>query len=170
MKTAERQESSTGDPAKAAVCLALAEAICSIDEDHKHTEQIEQLLKQAADSVLLDAETSSERSGLFSGVSTVKIDELLTVDPELCNRSPPANYALEVDVSINDYVAEVLASDILASNMGKQALKASYLRHKWFVLPFHSYCYLVGCLLLFEAQQGLAIGTVGLGAQGCLVH
>lgn len=136
----------------------MAEAICSIDEDDKHTEQIDLLLKQATDSVLLDAETPTERSGLFSGVSTVKIDELLTVDSERCNRSPPSNYALEVDVGISDYVAEVFASDILTSDMGKQALKARNFRLLYFII-FYSFFIFSGCIFLSEAQQGLAIRT-----------
>lgn len=126
IKTAERLEKEAEGKEKAAICLTLSEAICSIDEDGKHTDQIEQFLKQAAESILLEAETSSERSGLFSGVSTLKIDELVAADSDRYSRSPPSNYALELDVATNDYVAEVLSSDVLSSDMGKQALKASF--------------------------------------------
>lgn len=116
---------------KAAVCYSLSEAICSIDEDDKHTDQIELFLKQAKESINLDTDFGSicgRGAGGMSAVSTVKMDDLAltNAESERLSHSPPANYAMELDVGIADYIAEVLASDVLTTNIGKQALKVLY--------------------------------------------
>lgn len=112
---------------KACTCYSLSEAICSIDEDDKHTDQIDLFLKQAKDSINLETDypigSPSRRTGALSAVSTVKMDDLGTADSDRLSHSPPANYAMELEVGITDYVAEVLASDILTTNIGRQALK-----------------------------------------------
>lgn len=123
IKLAEKCEK-LGDDAKASVCYTISEAICSIDEDDKHTDQIELFLKQAKDSIILETYGDSGRHmGCPSAVSTVKIDEIGTADSDRMSHSPPANYAMEMDVGITDFIAEVLTSDVLTTDIGKQALK-----------------------------------------------
>ncbi|XP_037890187.1 uncharacterized protein LOC119637868 [Glossina fuscipes] len=129
VKRAEKYEKNSND-VKAALSYTISEAICSIDEDDKHTDQIELFLKQAKDSIILESYAGSGRGatdgGGLSAVSTVKIDDIGTADSERLSHSPPANYAMELDVSITEYIAEVLSSDILTTDIGRQALKVSY--------------------------------------------
>ncbi|XP_036336658.1 uncharacterized protein LOC118746827 [Rhagoletis pomonella] len=113
---------------KASTCYSISEAICCIDEDDKHTDQIDLFLKQTRDSILI--ETNSEYNNgarsWVSTLSTVKIDDLNTTHTERLTQSPPINYATELDVGIADYIADILVSDVLTTNIGKQALKTSY--------------------------------------------
>lgn len=64
----------------------------------------------------------------MSAVSTIKMDDLALTNAESdrLSHSPPNNYAMEMDVGIADYIAEVLVSDVLTTNIGKQALKVVY--------------------------------------------
>lgn len=128
VKRAEQYEKNSND-VKAALSYTISEAICSIDEDDKHTDQIELFLKQAKDSIILESYAGSGRGatdgGGLSAVSTVKIDDIGTADSYRLSHSPPANYAMELDVSITEYIAEVLSSDILTTDIGRQALKVS---------------------------------------------
>lgn len=48
---------------KSSICYTLAEAICSIDEDNKHTEAINDLIKQAQDSNRVFVETFLPKEG-----------------------------------------------------------------------------------------------------------
>ncbi|XP_067647757.1 uncharacterized protein [Eurosta solidaginis] len=115
---------------KASTCYSISEAICCIDEDDKHTDQIDLFLKQTRDSIATETNTPFEFSGgarsWVSTLSTVKIDDLNTAHSERLIQSPPTNYASELDVGIADYIADILVSDVLSSNIGKQALKTSY--------------------------------------------
>lgn len=72
-----------------AIHLAIAEALCSMDEDNKHTEEINDILSKAAD--LLEGELNSN---------------------EGCKR---------VENSIQ--MCEILTSDLLETNEGKNSLK-----------------------------------------------
>ncbi|XP_059216379.1 uncharacterized protein LOC106093356 isoform X1 [Stomoxys calcitrans] len=126
IKTAEKYEKFNNED-RATICFTLSEAICSIDEDDKHTDQIDLFLKQAKDSVMLESYgEAGRRGGGMSAVSTVKIDEVGTAESDRMSHSPPANYAMELDVGITDFIAEVLTSDVLTTDIGKQSLKVSY--------------------------------------------
>ncbi|XP_018785482.1 PREDICTED: uncharacterized protein LOC108966843 [Bactrocera latifrons] len=115
---------------KASTCYSISEAICCIDEDDKHTDQIDLFLKQARDSIAVETNSHFESNGgarsWVSTLSTVKIDDLNNTNTERLTQSPPINYASELDVGIADYIADILVSDVLTSNIGKQALKTSY--------------------------------------------
>lgn len=63
------------DAEKVAHCQQLAEAICSVDEDNKHTDQLANLLKQANEAVLLNnllEQQFNETMGI-STASTVQV-------------------------------------------------------------------------------------------------
>lgn len=142
---------------RATLCGMLAEAICSIDEDNKHTEALEGLIRvvrdsqrsvvlsddedclsladeQRADTVDADGcddddddEADEEHAGL-SFVSTVKLDDLDGQQPadRRMAPTPSTRTAAEYDVDNADYIAELLASDVLANYVGKQCLKHLY--------------------------------------------
>ncbi|XP_068149227.1 uncharacterized protein [Drosophila tropicalis] len=128
IKTAEKPGQT---PEKASHCYAISEAICSIDEDDKHTDQIDLFLKQAKESIHLDTDRGNCRGGGAGGggasaVSTIKMDDLVAIDSDRLSHSPPNNYAMELDVGVADYISKVLVSDILTTNIGKQVLKVVY--------------------------------------------
>lgn len=110
---------------KSSICNILAEAICSIDEDNKHTDAIQLLINQARDSQrateMTDGSDDEEAAGL-SFVSTVKLDDE-TVDNAMANPSPSTRTAEEYDVENAEYIAELLVSDVLNTSVGKQCMK-----------------------------------------------
>lgn len=66
--------------AKATICNMLAEAICSIDEDNKHTDAIHALINQARESQRatgMAEDTDGEGAVGLSFVSTVKVSYYL---------------------------------------------------------------------------------------------
>lgn len=76
---------------KSSICNVLAEAICSIDEDNKHTESITALINYARESQRSkgDLDDTGEGVGL-SFVSTVKVKsyiELVTIDSKFKDRT-----------------------------------------------------------------------------------
>ncbi|XP_055911935.1 uncharacterized protein LOC129945964 [Eupeodes corollae] len=104
------------DEAKATICYSLSEAICSIDEDDKHTQQIDAFLAYAKDTFFFDPVLLDD--GTIVDGRTAKLDE--------ANERCATNYPAELDVGAAHCVPEMLASDILTSNIGKQSLKVSY--------------------------------------------
>lgn len=133
------------DTSRSSICNALAEAICSIDEDNKHTEAIEALIRVARESqrsaVLsdnddepdgdadADGSTGGDEAGL-SFVSTVRVDDIGDnaggAAAGAAAWSPSTRTAEEYDVDNAEYIAELLASDVLATFIGKQCLKILY--------------------------------------------
>lgn len=125
------------DTSRSSICNALAEAICSIDEDNKHTEAIEGLIRMARESqrstVLSDDDddedgsTGGDEAGGLSFVSTVKVDDVGNgAAAAAVAWTPSTRTAEEYDVDNAEYIAELLASDVLATFIGKQCLKILY--------------------------------------------
>lgn len=110
--------------AKASICNILAEAICSIDEDNKHTDAIQMLIKQTRESQRATemSDDSDEDAAGLSLVSTVKLDDNLVANG-IGNPSPSTRTAEEYDVENAEYIAELLVSDVLTTSVGKQCMK-----------------------------------------------
>lgn len=96
-EVADRKAGSTPNVGKchSTVCSTLAEAVCALDEDHKHTERIHALIARAT-----------------------KLTPIIAAD-----HSPND---VEYDVDSADFVADVIASDVLTTSVGKQCLKLLY--------------------------------------------
>ena len=109
---------------KATICQILAEAICSIDEDNKHTDQIISLINQARDSQRTTnrLDNDMEEAVGLSFVSTSKIDDLET----FIHPSPSVRSEEEFDVENAEYISEMLVSDILVTSVGKLSMKMIY--------------------------------------------
>lgn len=115
---------------KASICNLLAEAICSIDEDHKHTDALQALINQARESqrsteMAGDNSDTDEAAGL-SFVSTLKLDDATCTNNSPMmddNPSTSTRTAEEYDVESAEYIAELLVSDVLVTSVGKQCLK-----------------------------------------------
>uniref|UniRef100_A0A1B0DML4 Uncharacterized protein n=1 Tax=Phlebotomus papatasi TaxID=29031 RepID=A0A1B0DML4_PHLPP len=113
------ENESDKDSEKASICQTVAEAICSVDADNKHTDQLSLFLKQARDTQLAPTtvETAMEETVGLSFTSTVKIDDLEA------GMQPSTSSGEEFDVENADYIAEMLASDVLTTPVGKQSLR-----------------------------------------------
>lgn len=136
--------------AKASICNILAEAICSIDEDNKHTDAIQALLTQARESKRAtemsdeDGDDDDDDAVGLSFVSTVKViwenkNIIMNIGYIFCvcvvqlddveagnvagNPSPSTRTAEEYDVENAEYIAELLVSDVLTNSVGKQCMK-----------------------------------------------
>lgn len=107
---------------KATICQILAENICAIDEDNKHTELLQTVVNQAAESQkrIRNLENEVDDTGI-STASTSKIDDIDS------GKSPSLTRVdEEYDVENADYISEVLASDVLTTSVGKQSVKMMY--------------------------------------------
>lgn len=105
---------------KKTVCQILAECICAIDEDNKHTELLAALVHQSVESQKRMREADVDDEG-NDNASTSKDD----------NEAPgththEARSDEEYDVENADYISEVLASDVLTTSVGKQSVKMMY--------------------------------------------
>lgn len=104
-----------GDPSavvrsKRTICQILAECICAIDEENKHTELLGALVNQSIE-------------------SQKRLRNLEDLETELnaANTAHEAHRAdEEYDVENADYISEVLASDVLTTSVGKQSVKMMY--------------------------------------------
>lgn len=107
---------------KKSVCQILAECICAIDEDNKHTELLAALVNQSVESQkrMRNLETDLNESG-NDNVSASKDDG----DAPGTN-THEARCDEEYDVENADYISEVLASDVLTTSVGKQSVKMMY--------------------------------------------
>lgn len=106
---------------RSVICQTLAEAICFIDEDNKHTEQLNSLIAQARESqrAASTLETEMEEAVGLSFASTSKIDEL----DAFVHHTPSVRSEEEFDVENAEYIAELLVSDVVVSAVGKLSMK-----------------------------------------------
>ncbi|XP_063706631.1 uncharacterized protein LOC134835643 [Culicoides brevitarsis] len=116
---------------KASICQTLAEAICAIDEDNKHTEKIQELLNQAKETlrnmsvIEVDLDEPEPITGQSMASGSKAVDELL--EPIMRPAPTSSRAEEEFDVEIADYISEILASDILTQDIGKQSVKMIYM-------------------------------------------
>lgn len=104
---------------KKTVCQILAECICAIDEDNKHTELLMALVKQSADS-------QKRMRNLDGDLDDSGNDNASTSKDDLEATTHEARSDEEYDVENADYISEVLASDVLTTSVGKQSVKMMY--------------------------------------------
>lgn len=99
---------------KASICTILAEAICSIDEDNKHTEAIQNL--NARGHTYTTAESVSDIS---------RSDSIETSGEGSSNANQSTN--LEFIVDSGDDIPDVLCGELFKTFVGKQCTKVSLL-------------------------------------------
>lgn len=90
---------------KSGICSVLGEAICAIDEDHKHTDDIQKLCARAAEILANYASVSNEQN------------------PDAANARCAE---VEFDVGLADFVPELLLSEVLTTTVGKKSMKLLY--------------------------------------------
>lgn len=101
---------------KSSICTMLAEAVCSIDEDNKHTEGINNLIAKAqnyVDAVELNNETA------YCNESIGKCHMAGNAATALAN----SHSILEFTVDSSDNVPDLLCGDLLKTFVGKQCVK-----------------------------------------------
>lgn len=96
---------------KSSICTTLAEAICSIDEDNKHTEGIQNLITKAQHYITTD---------------DIVFNESCAVKHANTAGSSHSNH-LEFTVDSSDHIADILCGDLLKTFVGKQCAKVSKL-------------------------------------------
>ncbi|XP_035792952.1 uncharacterized protein LOC118467058 [Anopheles albimanus] len=112
---------------KSVICQTLAEAICFIDEDNKHTEQINSLIAQARESQRTMGALENEIDdavGFNSFASTSRVVD--DVEAFLRQTTPSVRSEEEFDVENAEYIAEMLVSDVLVTSVGKLSMKMLY--------------------------------------------
>lgn len=114
---------------KCTTCYTLSEAICSIDEDDKHTDQINMFIQKGRERWLAQ---SSGGGRARSSVSTAKIEDVVAGNkPQTAsNGSPTTSFGTQLDVETVGCISEVMASDILVSEVGRVSLRVCYVYMK----------------------------------------
>lgn len=114
---------------KSTICYTLSEAICSIDEDDKHTDLINAFVQKGRERWLAQ---SSGGGRARSSVSTAKIEDVVAgKQPQTAsNGSPTTSFGTQLDVETVGCISEVLASDILVSEVGRVSLRVCYVYMK----------------------------------------
>ncbi|XP_055315065.1 uncharacterized protein LOC129575443 [Sitodiplosis mosellana] len=95
---------------KSSICTTLAEAICSIDEDNKHTEGIQNLITKAQYYITTDNIVINERGAAKNADTT---------------GSTHSDH-LEFIVDSSDHIPDILCGDLLKTLVGKQCAKLLY--------------------------------------------
>lgn len=100
---------------KSSICTTLAEAICSIDEDNKHTEAIQNLITKGQTYV-----TSIETNAQAQDIEAAAIAKS-TSPTASCSANMHGHLEFVVDSS--DSVPDILCGDLLKTSVGKQCAK-----------------------------------------------
>lgn len=103
------------------ICQILAECICAIDEDNKHTELLSALVNQSVE--------SQKRMRNLEDLDEAGNDNASTSKDDMeapGTHTHEARSEEEYDVENADYISEVLASDVLTTSVGKQSVKMMY--------------------------------------------
>lgn len=98
---------------KSSICTTLAEAICSIDEDNKHTEAIQNLVTKAQTHITAEIISDVNRFDSMEASMTKSTNSTGT-----CSSNN-----LEFIVDSSDHIADVLCGDLLKTFVGKQCAK-----------------------------------------------
>lgn len=102
---------------KSSICTTLAEAICSIDEDNKHTEAIHNLVMKAQNYV--NATECNADDNYVNG------SEASTSNVNVSTTSTSSQSNLEFVVDSSDNVPDILCGDLLKTFVGKQCVKVN---------------------------------------------
>lgn len=108
---------------KSSVCTMLAEAVCSIDEDNKHTEGINNLIAKAQNYV--DAvELHNETAYCDDPVEKCHMAANSKYNIGSASMAPANSHSiLEFTVDSSDNVPDLLCGDLLKTFVGKQCVK-----------------------------------------------
>lgn len=101
---------------KSSICTTLAEAICSIDEDNKHTEGIHNLVSKAQSYVTPNYITEENNANRMASGKSTDIAS---------NSHANATNKLEFIIDASDHISDVLCGDLLKTFVGKQCAKVS---------------------------------------------
>lgn len=134
-KDAASRTSETTALSKSSICSTLAEAICSIDEDNKHTEGIHNLVTRAQNYV--DAVETNPDDIYFNE------SEASAAKPNASTTATSSNSNLEFVVDSSDNVPDMLCGDLLKTFVGKQCVKVGppYLFLFWCAFSIESGIY-----------------------------
>lgn len=103
---------------KSSICTTLAEAICSIDEDNKHTEAIQNLVTKAQTHIT---------AGNISDVNRFdSMEASMTKSTNSTGTGTCSSNNLEFIVDSSDHIADVLCGDLLKTFVGKQCAKVKF--------------------------------------------
>lgn len=109
---------------KSSICTMLAEAVCSIDEDNKHTESINNLIGKAQNYV--DA-VELHNDPMYCN-EFVEMCKNAGNSASLCGNDSTANI-FEFTVDSSDSVPDLLCGDLLKTSVGKQCFKVRLSRN-----------------------------------------
>lgn len=113
---------------KSSICTMLAEAVCSIDEDNKHTEGINNLIAKAQNYV--EAVELHNGTAYCGGESIEKchMADNAKSGGGASTASADPHSMLEFTVDSSDNVPDLLCGDLLKTFVGKQCVKVRLMR------------------------------------------
>lgn len=105
---------------KSSICSTLAEAICSIDEDNKHTEGIHNLVERAQ--TYVNAVESNTHDKYYH-----EHGETSNSNTHFTNTATNSQNNSEFVIDASDNVPDILCGDLLKTFVGKQCVKVNLL-------------------------------------------
>lgn len=124
IETAERdmaqRSAATVALSKSSICMILAEAICSIDEDNKHTEAINNLVLRSRNFMHTDDENADEILDDMEARTSNTTTNHSSID-----MAGSSSNATDYNIDANASVSELICSDLLATSVGKQCAKVN---------------------------------------------
>lgn len=103
---------------KSSICTTLAEAVCSIDEDNKHTESIRMLIIKSQTYLSTSDDNENDQNEMEQLNMSGNVDDNPNATP-----TQIGNSHFEYDVDSNDYISDVICGDLLTTSTGKQSVK-----------------------------------------------
>lgn len=117
-KDAANRTNETPALSKSSICSTLAEAICSIDEDNKHTEGIHNLVTKAQ--TYVNAAESNADDNCYNTA------ELPNSTANSSSTATCSQNNLEFIVDSSDNIPDILCGDLLKTFVGKQCVKVNF--------------------------------------------
>lgn len=104
---------------KSSICMILAEAICSVDEDNKHTEGIRNLILKSQNFTSID--NAMENNNFDEMDEPMTSSQCENTQSNSSEATLSRNTKYEIDS--NEYIPELICCDLLATSIGKQSVK-----------------------------------------------
>lgn len=100
----------------------LAEAVCSIDEDNKHTEGINSLIAKAQNYVdAIECHATDDTATCMESMEKHQGSGATSGNMGGCTKN--SHSILEFTMDSSDYVPDLLCGDLLKTSVGKQCVK-----------------------------------------------
>lgn len=112
------RNTATATLSRSSICNILAEAICSIDEDNKHTEAINNLVLRSKKFIQMDDVNENEHFEDIGPYTSNATNQCSNDTGSFANR-------IDYNIDQNATIPELICGDLLSTSVGRQCAKVS---------------------------------------------